>query len=1003
MAYFPLNVQTGYTFLSSALKIPSYVKKGKELGFTHLGISDINPYAYKEFETFSKKENIIPIFGIRISFYFHNQLRNIHLYIESEEGYLSLCHITSLIDEDIYLGDFSNVKGLICIVPMLTSNFFFNEEDEKERMRMLMELKSFFSSFYIGTECYTKEDIEKLNEIYALCDQYDFKTVAFSKTLCLKKEDGLTLDILEAIKNDTKLSDYEEKSTPYFLLSETSCRKIYREKDFLFFIEHDFSSFTLQKKRGELYKIQNIDDKKEKIYELAKTFLSKNNKWNELYEKRLNYELDVISKMGYLDYFLIVSDYVNYAKNHGILVGPGRGSASGSLVSYALSITEADPLKYDLLFERFLNPERISMPDIDVDFIDYHREDIIAYISSHYGEDKVSKIIAFQTFGPKQAIQDIGRVFSFNPSDIKLLSNSIDSQQKTFLDAYKFSPSFKELVQDEHYKLIASLARRIEGLPRQKGLHASGIIINNKPLKDVLPMFGKNSPAPYEGNYLEELGFLKMDILGIRNLTIIENVLNRINQKDLKLENIPLDDKKTLEILNNGLTKGIFQLEGDGITDSLKEIGVDSFNDIIAINALYRPGPMEHISHYAKRKKHLEKIPYIDSRLEPILKETYGIIVYQEQIMRIVQDVASFSLGKADILRRAISKKSLDLLVSLKKDFIDGAKANGLNEKNANKIYDYILEFANYGFNKSHSVSYALFSYRMAYLKSHFPKEFFSALLDMQKSSPNYSQYTNELRYFSLEILPPDINLSEQNFKVEEKGIRIPLSAIKGFSSNLEKALLEERKNGSFTSLSDLFLRSKEMGFSEQNYLALVNAGALDIFKLNRQTLRKAVKTYMLFANNIEGIKDLTPEERKLMEPKIISLKEDNKLKYQLEFETLGILLSGSLFSEYEKYFAHLEIHNIAYAYKNKDQLMTIPAVISSVRIIKTRNKEDMEILQVYDEKDQVKVVIFPKIYKTIPYIVKGDVILISGTLKQDDKGTSFIASEIIKMEVKDE
>lgn len=1002
MAYYPLHVITGYTFLNSALKISPYVNKGKELGFFKLGICDFNPYSFPHLYKEVASKGIKPIFGMSITFLYEDKYRTICLYIENEKGYKNLCSICSKIKDDVYEGDFSSTDGLIAIVPLLSSSFFNINEPLENSLDMLLKLKKKFTHFYLGSECYKKEQVEFLNNFYEFANENNFLTIAFPKTLCLKKEDGLTLEIIRAIKEDKKLNTYEEITTPYYLLSENEAREIYRKEDFLFFEENKFTDFNFLKKRGELLSFPLSSNKKEYIYNKSVEFLKRKNLFDEKHLSRLNYELDVIEKMGYLDYFLIVSDYVKYAKSQNILVGPGRGSACGSLISYTLEITCLDPLKYDLLFERFLNPHRVSMPDIDIDFLDYRRDEIIKYISDKYGKDKVRNIITFQTIRPKQAIRDIGRVFSFNPSDINLLCNSIKDYQD-FKEVYNNSIEFKNLLKDEHFKKIASLAKKIEGLPRQKGLHAAGIIINNTPLKDNLPIMGDDEyPVPFEAPYLESLGFLKMDLLGLRNLSIIELALKKWHKENLDYDDIPLDDKETLDLLKNGYTKGIFQLESEGFRKSVMEVGVDSFNDIIALNALYRPGPMKFITNYAKRKKGLEPITYVDDRLKPILKDTYGIIVYQEQVMNIAQVIASFSLAKADILRRAISKKDNKVLLNLEKEFISGAINNGLKKEDAQKIYDYIFSFGDYGFNKSHSASYSLISYMMAYLKAHASKEFFASLLDMQKSSPSYSLYSSELHHFKIDLLPPDINKSEDSFSCEKDGIRLPLSAIHNFPPMSEKEIIEERKKGKFTSLSDFFLRMSYKHITEQTYLLLINSGAFDSFSLNRATLRKALNIYMLYASNMKGIEDLSEEERKFMEPKIIPLKEDLKLKGQLEFASLGILLSCSLFEPYQNYFQNIKVQRIK-DIKDDNSYITFPCFISNVRIIETKNKEEMEIISCYDESDKIKIVVFPRLYKTLPFLQEGDALLVTGRLNKDTKGTSFIAHEIIKMEVKDE
>ena len=576
----------------------------------------------------------------------------------------------------------------------------------------------------------------------------------------------------------------------------------------------------------------------------------------------------------------------------------------------------------------------------------------------------------------------------------------------SFKDAYKNSNEFRKIIENDHYKKIASIAKKIEGFPRQKGLHAAGIIINDESLNLVLPIIGdENSPAPFEASFLEELNFLKMDILGLRNLSIIEDILLSIKEKeniDIDILNIPLDDQKTFDVLNKGFTKGIFQLKDEGITKALKEINIDSFSDIIALNALYRPGPMDSIPLYAKRKKGLEKIDYLDDRLIPILKETFGIIVYQEQIMKIAQDIAGLSLGKADLLRRAISKKDENKLKILEKEFIDGAISNGLGISKAKTIYNYIYKFADYGFNKSHSVSYSYISYQLAYLKANYPKHFYSVMFEYQANSTSkYSSFFNELDYFSINILKPDLNKSQIGFLIDEKGIRLPLSSIISFSSNIEKEIINERnKNGVFLDYKNTISRLHNLGVDIKTINLLINSGALDYTNLTRETMRNNIEKYIQYSISISENTDLSEEQLSFLEP-IIDLYEGTKSEdYKLELSANGILLSGSLFETFNSYFENKKISNISYALKNSNKKVTLPLFINLVKVFETKANKEMAILECYDDKNTIKVVVFPTIYEKMPLLIKGDAILVEGIYKIDEKGSSFIAESIIKMEV---
>ena len=991
MNYIPLNVETYYSFLSSAISIDKYVKEAKKLSLNMLGICDNNPYAFGEFAKECLKNNIKPIFGSKFNYQFEHKNYEICVFIKNENGYNTFCKIYKEITNNCYLGNFDTTDGLIFVIDASYIN----------QTKFIEYLLSKTKNLLIGLGCYCKEDILK-NENYLLkAQKLNLKTIPFPKIKAIKKNEGLTLKILEAIKLDKTLDYQDECTTPYFLLSSNSIKKIYKEESINSFEIFNDIDFNLLKKRGSL-PIFNIENKRNYIFNLAYENLKKKNLDNEKYKKRLEYEIDIIDKMGYIDYFLCVNYYVKKAKMQKIVVGPGRGSAAGSLLAFALDITMIDPLKYNLIFERFLNPERITMPDIDVDFADYQRDLVIKIIIDKFHESKVKSIITFQRIMAKQAVKDIGKVFNYNSTDINLICKSLNNFDN-FSEAKEKSKDFNKLLNESHYRQIINLAEKIETFPRQKGLHAAGIIINNIPLNEVLPIVNENNaPVPLEKDYLEELGFLKMDILSLKNLSIIEDIVNIIKKinPNFILENIPLDDSKTFNILNKGLTKAIFQLEKDGITNALKQIHIDSFNDIVCVNALYRPGPMENIPLYAKRKAKIIETSYISPILEPILKETYGIIVYQEQVMEIARAVANFSFAKADILRRAISKKDEKKLSSLKNEFIAGACKNNLTLQDAEKLYDYILKFGDYGFNKSHSVAYSLLSYQMAYLKANYPKEFFAAILNNSKSSETrYLNILNELEYFNIKLLPPSVNKSDYFYKIEENGLRLPLSEIKEINATIEKNILDERINGKYTDFVDFIRRIYNFHFGEKQILNIINAGALDEFNLTRNTLKKGLSGCLLYAQNFPNISEFTADELLELKPILKNYDDNIEENNALEFDVLSILLSGDLFVKYKDYINKNNIKTISYALENKNQLVKIIAKVINVHEINTKKNEKMGLIYCFDNYNQLKIAIFPKIYLTIPKIEKNDNIIIIGTLKDDEKGTSFIANNIIKLE----
>ena len=601
--------------------------------------------------------------------------------------------------------------------------------------------------------------------------------------------------------------------------------------------------------------------------------------------------------MGFANYFLVVYDFIKYAKNKGILVGPGRGSACGSLVSYTLGITDIDPIKYDLLFERFLNIERITMPDIDTDFPDIYRDLVIDYVKEKYGNKHVANIITFGTMGSKLCIRDIGRVMNIALPDIDNISKIIGSRKDNLKDLIKNDIRLQTLIQsDNKIKKLMEVAVRVEGIKRHTSTHAAGIIISNLELDSIVPLTydeGTNSYiSGYEASYLEDLGLLKMDFLGIKNLTTImeieESVLKRDNKK-ISFKDIPLDDMQTIELFQKGDTNGIFQFESVGMKNFLKDLRPNNFLDLSSAIALFRPGPASSIPSFIKRKEGLEEIDYFHHDLEPILKPTYGIIIYQEQIMQIASIIAGYSLGEADILRRAMSKKKKEVLINEREKFINGALKRGYEENLVNKIYDLILKFAEYGFNKSHSIAYTMVSYKMAYLKVHFKKYFYISLLNSVISDTTKTkEYMYEIKKYDLSILKPDINLSSCSYKIHDDKILCPFNIIKGISKLICNKIIDERKEN-YQDIYDLF--SKNTNLTKSNYEILIKSGSLDSFNYTRKTLINNLDSLINYGNLC---KDL--DKSFVLKPEIEIKEEFSKeILIEREKDLFGLYLTNHL------------------------------------------------------------------------------------------------------------
>ena len=770
------------------------------------------------------------------------------------------------------------------------------------------------------------------------------------------------------------------------------------------------SEFVFLSKRGGLlhYPCEDGVTAESTLRHLAyKGLALKNPDADVRYKRRLDYELSVIHQMGYDDYFLIVADYVHYAKTHGIGVGPGRGSGAGSLVSYALDIVRPDPIKYDLLFERFLNPMRSSMPDIDVDFGDTRRDALVSYLISKYGSEHVGHIVTMQTLGAKASLRDVGRVFSYPPHDIDVLAKAITLPYEDLRANYKKSPTFRELVDSDPYYLeIVTLASKIEGLPRQSGLHAAGIVLNNSPLSTSIPTKNDEyvgSVVGFEMNYLEEQGFLKMDILGLRNITIVERCLELLKRRgiDLNYEEIPYDDEEAIKLIASTRTMGIFQLESPGMNRAIATVRPTTFLDVTAILALFRPGPMENIPSFARRKQGREKITYLHPKLEPILKDTYGIIVYQEQIMLIATSLAGMSLGQADLFRRAISKKNAAKLEALHEAFVLGCKQNGIEQSTAEAVFNLIERFANYGFNKSHALAYAMLSCQMAYLKAHYPLEFYCAILDGTASNdPKFPQMVSEMKKSGVKLALPSINAPSTRFEPSSAGLRFPLTAIKGIQYGLVKSIEEEyQQHGPYTDIFDFALRNKRHGLNQGSLVRLIEAGALDCLDKRRSTLALASTSALGYAEMLSG--DSGNEMLLGLDfpkPEIIPVTENKMTDLLNEREALGLMVSGSPLDELAKGKPYHRLSEIEHSLVP----LEVMGIVLKAKAIVTKKGNKMAFLTVYDEETEIEATLFADEYsKAYPHLKEGTAI--SLLLRKDDyrDRQGYIASNIHPLEEK--
>lgn len=965
--YTPLYIKTDNSLQQSLIKIPDLIEFAKNNNIKSLSITDNNMYGVMDFYKACINNNIKPIIGLELTY----KDSKVALYAINYDGYKNLIKLSTIstekeIDYEI-LSKYSN--DLVCIVSDLA---------------IYEEIKGFYKYVYIGfknkLEC---DSIEYDNKIY------------INETLYLTKEDSEYIKYVDAIRenvtidltsknhldNYIRLNDEYSLSNNFFITDLCNVEIPFKQKLMPSFTNPDNTdSYTYLKKMC--------------VEGLKKHF---GNSVSVAYKDRLKYELDIINKMGFCDYFLIVSDYVKYSKEHNIIVGTGRGSAVGSLVSYCLGITDVDPMKYNLLFERFLNPERVSMPDIDIDFEHEKRDEVINYCIEKYGKKKVVPIITFGTLGAKGAVRDVGSSMGIDPRLIDGLCKLIDSK-KDLKDNYNDSKAIKELLdRKEDLKKCYKISMKFEGLKRHTSIHAAGVVMSSIDLDEVIPLDYSHGfyVSGYDMTYLEEIGLLKMDFLAIKYLTTIHNIIDSINKEyklHIEFDKIPLNDKKSLDVFTRADTIGIFQFESDGMINFLKKLKVSSMDDLFAAIALFRPGPMKNIPTYINRKNGKEKPDYMDPSLEDILKPTYGIMIYQEQIMQIARTMADYTLGEADILRKAMSKKKKDILLKEKEKFTSRAIKKGYNERLVNSVYDKMLKFAEYGFNKSHSIGYSIVAYKMAYLKAHFPKNFITYLLSQEVDSSKTKTYIYEAKKYGIEILLPDINKSEKNYCLEELGIRYPLSNIRNVGTLGSEYIINERKNGEYTDIFDFVKRCYSKQVTSKTIESLIYAGAFSSFGYNKKTLITNLDSIINYG---ELIKDLDREFA--IEPEIVKCDEyDTKEIMNQEFEMFGMYLTHNPITELKEKNKNIVNLNDIESYFDKN--VNIIINVDKFREVNTSKGDKMAFITGSDEVSTIDIVMFPSTYSKYSDINNNDILKINGRVEKRFDKYQIVVNELEKL-----
>jgi len=1065
MSFVHLHNHSHYSLLDGLTKIDEMVRYAKEQGSPAIAITDHGTmYGVIEFYQKALKAGIKPIIGVetylspgsRFDKNTREDGRSAHLLLlaKNKVGYANLIKLVShahiegfyykpRVDWELLQ---EHHEGLIASTACLAGEIprLIRADKLVEAKKRILEYNQLFGqdNFYLELMDHPElEDLEKVNaQLIKFSKELNIPVIATNDSHYLKKEDAEAQDILLCLQNKKKIEDTDRLKMlglgDYSLRPNSEMIAAFKHipdaiKNTLKIAEQCNLELDLGNIQLPHFEVPTGYDGNSYLREwcekgIGQRFPESNSEELQKIKDRLDYELSVIAKMGWPSYFLIVADFINWAKDNKIVVGPGRGSAAGSLVCYLTGITNLDPLKYDLLFERFLNPDRISMPDIDMDFADIRRDEVINYVGEKYGYDHVAQIITFGTMAARAAVRDVGRVLGEPYDYCDRISKSIPMFMK-LEEALKTVPEIKEMYnQEPAAKRILDFARKLEGVARHASMHACGVLITKEKLTNYVPVQYASSSdktviSQYSLHPIEDLGLLKMDFLGLKNLTIIESALKIIKNTrglELDIDQIPLDDFKTYKLFQEGETTGVFQFESSGMKRYLRELKPTVFEDIIAMVALYRPGPMEWIPDYIAGKHKHKKVSYLHPKLAPILEKTYGVAIYQEQVMQIARDLAGFTMGQADVLRKAMGKKIASLLAEQKEKFIEGCVKNGVYKELGEKVFSFIEPFAGYGFNRSHAACYALIGYQTAYLKAHWPVEFMAALLTSdQGDTDRVAIEIEECRKMDLKIMAPDINESYGTFTVVTAGtkenravsssekvdkIRFGLKAIKNVGEHIVDVLIKERKQaGPFADVFDLLLRVTDKDLNKKSLESLIKSGALESFGERGQLL-----------SNIEKLLNFNKESIKARDSKQSSLFTDlptanltpislnpappatQTEKLIWEKELLGLYISEHPYNMYRAYLANFALPLIELKKHKGDDRVIVAGVISTIKKIITRSGESMLFVKVEDATNTVELLIFPRLYKeTSDLWREGTTIITDGKISEKDQELKILVN----------
>ena len=1037
--YIPLRTTSQYSLLEGAMQIESIVNKAINHKIPAIGLTDRNNlFGALEFSEKLIEKGIQPIIGCNLSFYNQKMDGSIVCLAKNEEGYKNLIRLSSELflsndDEKLKLSKLSDFnEGLILLSGGYGGliNNYLKFGLKKDALELTHKLKKIFQDrLYIEIQRMGKDDFEI--DLLDISNDLNLPIVA-SNTIFFESKDRFTShDALIAIKESTTVnnSNRETLTNEFYFKSPEEMINLFEDMpdaiNNSLEIAHR-TAFKVSKSDPRLPRFSGLDSQGEtdelvhQAKEGLKVKIQENNISNEeIYWDRLKTELDIIISMNFPGYFLIVADFIKWSKSKNIPVGPGRGSGAGSLVAWALTITDLDPIKFNLIFERFLNPERISLPDFDIDFCQDRREEVIEYVQDKYGKDSVAQIITFGSLQSRAVLRDVGRVLGLpygqvdricklvpnNPANPTTLSEAIDGDIRIR----------EERDNDDDIASMLKIGLELEGLYRNASTHAAGLVIGDEPLQNIVPLYrDPRSEMPvtqFNMKWVEAAGLVKFDFLGLKTLTVIDKAINLIKQKkdiDIDISKIPLDDKATYELLGTGNTIGIFQLESSGMQDVLRNMQPDCFEDIIALVALYRPGPMDNIPKYIACKKGDDKPDYMDDSLEKILKETYGVIIYQEQVMQTAQILSNYSLGEADILRRAMGKKIKSEMDAQKERFISGAIKNGINEKKADYIFEQVAVFAGYGFNKSHAAAYALIAYQTAYLKTHFPEFFITASMSLEKDNTDkLSVFVSDAKKMGIKILPPDINKSKMDFDVEENDIRYGLGAIKNTSQKDMIQINDEvHQNGNFKDLYDFAQRLDASVLSKKNLEFLAYSGTFDAIENNRNKVYQSINILSSISN--AAMEKNSNNQDYLFDDEFenfshIPLPEvdnwTNSESLEKEFTAIGFYLSGHPLNEYEQIIKDKKIKYYS-DINSSETKYKIAGTISYVKERKSQRGRNFAFVGLTDENNQFEITLFSDVlFKVRNFLIPGLSIIAEVETQRNDNNLRLLTIDLFPLE----